>query len=180
MRISDFVNSITLDNSSVEHLCVTGNHYDPESDNSLAEMLSSNNTITALDMSSCQLRGLSKNIIMALCVNKTLTTLKLGRNGLRNNHVTAVFEVFSHPSQLSKIVKLDLSFNHISPESLSVLVSSLQSIKPRTLDELKLTPTLPCSGFQQVLPSLQSVVKNVMVIDYLHHGTLFADYVSQM
>ena len=57
MRISDFVNSITLDNSSVEHLCVKGNHYDPESDNSLAEMLSSNNTITALDMSSCQLRG---------------------------------------------------------------------------------------------------------------------------
>ena len=53
----DFVNCTTLGNRNVKHVCVKGNHYDPNSDNSLAEMLSSSSTITELDISGCQLRG---------------------------------------------------------------------------------------------------------------------------
>lgn len=52
-----FVNCTTLGNRNVKHVCVKGNHYDPNSDNSLAEMLSSSSTITELDISGCQLRG---------------------------------------------------------------------------------------------------------------------------
>lgn len=88
--------------------------------------------------------------------------------------------IFWSPELLIFPIYFTHSFNHFPAECLSVLVSSLKSIEPRTLDELKLTPTLPCTRFQQVLPSLHSVIKNVIIVDYLHHGTLFADYVGQM
>lgn len=75
---------------------------------------------------------------------------------------------------------LTCSFNHISPQSLSVLSSSLQRIRPRKLDELKLTKrSLLSPGFQQVLLSLQSVVRHVTA-EYLDRATLFADFISQM
>ncbi|KAJ7382668.1 inflammatory response [Desmophyllum pertusum] len=166
-------------NRYLKHLCVKGNHYDPSNCDSLAEMLVCNNTLTDLDLGSCDLRGLSKKVIHALCINNTLTSLKLARNGLGNADMSALSQVFSHPSQLSKLTKLDLSFNFIFPESLSVLASSLQRIRPRKLDELKLTQSRPCPAFHQVLLSLHSVVQNV-IVEYLDPATLLADFVSQM
>ncbi|XP_020602757.1 uncharacterized protein LOC110041768 isoform X2 [Orbicella faveolata] len=70
-------------NRYVRQLCVKGNHYDPSNNDSLAEMLASNNTLTDLNLGTCDLRGLSEKMISALCVNNTLTSLKLARNGLR-------------------------------------------------------------------------------------------------
>lgn len=41
----------------MKQLCVKGNHYDPSNNDSLAEMLASNNTLTDLNLGTCDLRG---------------------------------------------------------------------------------------------------------------------------
>lgn len=46
-----------IDNRYMKRLCVKGNHYDPSSNDSLAEMLACNNTITDLNLGTCDLRG---------------------------------------------------------------------------------------------------------------------------
>jgi len=146
-------------------------------------MLASNNTLTELNLSSCKLgehvTELGVNFIHALCINSTLTSLKLKNNRLGDAHITALSQVFSHPSLLSRISKWELSNNPISLECLSNLASSLQCRRPRKLDELKLTGNILVPKSHQDLSSLRSVVRNV-IAEHLDKATLFADYISQM
>ena len=73
------------------------------------------------------------------------------------------------------------SNNAISLEGLSVLASSLECIKPRKLDELKLTTAniLGSKPHLQVLSNLQCVV-HTLIVEHLDKATLFADFLSQM
>ena len=80
-----------------------------------------------------------------------------------------------------KKVKFKHSNNPISLEGLSVLASSLECIKPRKLDELKLTAAniLGSKPHLQVLSNLQFVV-HTLIVEHLDKATLFADFLSQM
>jgi len=53
-------------NRFLKHLCVKGNSYDSGSNDSLAEMLASNKTLTDLNLSSCKLGG-KFQVIMDRC-----------------------------------------------------------------------------------------------------------------
>ena len=64
-------------------------------------------------------------------------------------------------------------------ESLSALSSSLQCIKPRKLEEMKVTGNILDPKTYQVLLQLRTVVQNVEA-EHLDKATLFADFVSQM
>ena len=79
-----------------------------------------------------------------------------------------------------KKVKFKHSNNPISLEGLSVLASSLECIKPRKLDELKLTTAnILGSKPHRVLSNLQCVV-HTLIVEHLDKATLFADFLSQM
>lgn len=47
--------------------------------------------VTCIFFSRTFVAGLSENIIAALCINKTLITLKLARNGLRKFYFSKLF-----------------------------------------------------------------------------------------
>ena len=47
--------------------------------------------VTCICFSRTFVAGLSENIIAALCINKTLITLKLARNGLRKFYFSKLF-----------------------------------------------------------------------------------------
>ncbi|XP_068699210.1 uncharacterized protein [Montipora foliosa] len=170
-------------NQVLKHLNVRGNSYDSSNNDSLARMLNLNKTLTELNLSSCKLgeytSDFSKNLIHALCMNSTVTCLKLKDNRLGDAHVAALSQVLTHPCQNSRITKLDLRNNPISVESLSALSSSLQCIKPRKLDEVKVTGNILDPKTYQVLSQLRTVVQNVEA-EHLDKATLFADFVSQM
>ncbi|CAH3135711.1 unnamed protein product [Porites lobata] len=181
--LGDIFNAIT-GHRSLKHLSVKGNRYDPSRNNKLAEMLTVNKTLTDLNLSSCGLGGKAKKFISdifhALCINSTLTSLKLGENILGDSHTAALSQVFTHPNKTSVIKKLDLSNNPISLEGLSVLASSLECIKPRKLDELKLTAAnILGSKPHRVLSNLQCMV-HTLIVERLDKATLFADFLSQM
>ncbi|XP_074626351.1 uncharacterized protein LOC141884465 isoform X2 [Acropora palmata] len=150
--LADIFNSLS-GNQVLKHLNVKGNSYDSGSNDSLAKMLKHNNALTALNLSSCKLGGAA--------------------------HVTALSEVLTHPEQISRIEKLDLRNNPISLDSLSALASSLQCIKSRKLEEIKVTQNILGPQLHQALSRLKAVVKNV-VAEHLDKTTLFADFVSQM
>lgn len=87
-----------------------------------------------------------------------------------------------HQSQPhSKVTFFYLFFrnNPISLDSLSALASSLQCIKSRKLEEIKVTQNILGPQLHQALSRLKAVVKNV-VAEHLDKTTLFADFVSQM
>ena len=54
-----FLFLLHVGNKYLKQLCVKGNRYDPGNNDSLAEMLTSNNTLTDLDLGTCDLRGKS-------------------------------------------------------------------------------------------------------------------------
>ena len=62
----------------------------------------------------------------------------------------------------------------------AVLASSLECIKPRKLDELKLTAAnILGSKPHRVLSNLQCVV-HTLIVEHLDKATLFADFLIQM
>lgn len=69
--------------------------------------------------------------------------------------------------------------NPISLDSLSALASSLQCIKSRKLEEIKVTQNILGPQLHEALSRLKAVVKNV-VAEHLDKTTLMADFVSQM
>lgn len=48
---------VHVGNRYLKQLCVKGNRYDPGNNDSLAEMLTSNDTLIDLDLGTCDLRG---------------------------------------------------------------------------------------------------------------------------
>lgn len=54
-----FLYLLRVGNKYLRQLCVKGNRYDPGNNDSLAEMLTSNNKLTDLDLGTCDLRGKS-------------------------------------------------------------------------------------------------------------------------
>lgn len=81
----------------------------------------------------------------------------------------------------SKVTFFYLFFrnNPVSLDSLSALASSLQCIKSRKLEEIKVTQNILGPQLHQALSRLKAVVKNV-VAEHLDKTTLMADFVSQM
>ena len=84
-------------------------------------------------------------------------------------------------SASSKVTFFYLFFrnNPISLDSLSALASSLQCIKSRKLEEIKVTQNILGPQLHEALSRLKAVVKN-LVAEHLDKSTLMADFVSQM
>lgn len=97
----------------------------------VCKVLANNKVLTSLDLSSCQLRNSSQDLVDLLTLNRTITQLSLAGNDLSERVLSKLLEVIQGAGQISS---LNISRNFCGSSALQSLISLIEESHISDLD----------------------------------------------